>query len=106
MSSHWEWGERVMREHDEKRPYAPENGSRLKFRVGDRVIFTNEFGVESPRAYTVTGIYERPDEPCGQYANGARYYLDWASHWFPVKESSLRAGHSHGTRRPAHGRTV
>jgi hypothetical protein len=48
----------------------------------------------------------RADEPCGQYANGARYYLDWASHWFPVKESSLRAGHSHGTRRPDHGRTV
>ena len=88
MSSHWKWVEAEMAEHDRTQPFAPENGNPLKFAVGDHVIFTNDYGVEF--ALTVTGIYERPEKPCGQYAHGARYYLNKASHWFPVSEASLR----------------
>jgi hypothetical protein len=89
MSSHWEWAEERMREHDAQKPYAPENGQALQFKPGDKVIYTNEFGVEF--AQTVTGYYLRPEKPCGQYANGARYFLDTSAHWFPHTERSLRA---------------
>lgn len=88
MSSHWEWVEEVMAEHDKNKPFAPENGQPLRFAVGDKVVFTNDFGVEFTR--TVIGIYERPSTACGQYAHGARYYLDSGASWFPHKESSLR----------------
>lgn len=88
MSSHWEWVDKVMAEHDSAKPFAPENGKPLKFAVGDEVIFKNNYGIEF--ALTVTGIFERPEKPCGLYANGARYYLNKASHWFPVTETSLR----------------
>lgn len=87
MSSHWEWSQKQMEEHDRQKPFAPENGSPLKFKAGDRVIFTNEYGVRFQ--LTVTGYYSRPEEPCALYARGCRYFLDWACHWFPVEESSL-----------------
>lgn len=88
MSSHWEWVERVTAEHDAQKPFAPENGQPLQFRPGDPVIFTNDEGIEFPQR--VTGFFARPEKPCGLYANGARYMLDWACHWFPAKEASLR----------------
>jgi len=51
-------------------------------------IYTNPAGIEFP--LRVTGFYQRPASPCGQYANGARYLLDWDCPWFPVPESRLR----------------
>lgn len=89
MSSHWEWVEERMREHDETKPYAPENGQELKFKIGDPVIYTNEYGREWRRV--VTGYYARPKNPCGLYANGARYFLNGDAHWFPHSERELRA---------------
>lgn len=87
MSSHWDWAARVIAEHDANKPFAPENGTPLRFAIGDRVIFTNHVGVEF--AFTITGFYQ-PVEPCPQYAMGARYYIDSSSPWYPVKEASLR----------------
>lgn len=89
VSSHWEWVKRVQADHDAKKPFAPENGQPLKFKVGDKVTFTNDYGVEFHNL-TVTGLYTKPDCECSLYANGARYYLDTDAHWFPHKESSLR----------------
>ncbi len=90
MASHHELVEECMRQHDEEKPYAPENGQSLKFSPGDSVIYTNEYGLEF--THKVTGFYERPAKPCGLYAGGARYYLSWSCPWFPVAECSLRAG--------------
>ena len=42
MSSHWEWMEEVIRKHDAEHPFAPENGQPLKFKPGDKVIYTND----------------------------------------------------------------
>jgi hypothetical protein len=87
MSSHWEWADEVIAEHAAKRPYAPENGDLLKFKAGDAVIFTNDYGVEFHTR--VTGLWT-PKEPCTFYARGYRYTLDKESYWFPAKETSLR----------------
>lgn len=88
MSSHWEWAKRVTAEHDENKPFAPENGQPLRFAIGDEVIFTNDNGVEFEMM--ITGFMTRPEEPCGQYATGSRYYVNSCSPWFSVRESSLR----------------
>lgn len=92
MSSHWAWAERVTAEHDEKKPFAPENGQPLRFAIGDEVIFTNDNGVEFEMK--ITGFMTQPEEPCGLYATGSRYYVNSCSPWFPVKESSLRPKHA------------
>lgn len=86
MSSHWEWQEGVVAEHNLLKPFAPENGAPLKFGVGDTVVFTNDYGVRFK--LEVTGLYQ-PDEPCSLYATGRRYLLSWDSPWFPAKESQL-----------------
>ena len=87
MSSHHEWVEQIAAEHDEQKPFAPENGQPLRFAIGDRVIYTNPAGIEF--RFSITGFY-RPAAPCGQYARGARYLVDSTSPWFPVAEASLR----------------
>lgn len=87
MSSHWEWSERVIAQHDAEKPFAPENGEPLKFKAGDNVIFTNDAGIEFE--LQVTGLFE-PEEPCPLYACGYRYLLDWSCPWFPVEERKLR----------------
>ncbi|MBO0501830.1 hypothetical protein KXR69_26435 [Ralstonia holmesii] len=92
MSSHWEWAEQVTAQHDAEKPFAPENGQPLRFKVGDPVIYTNPAGLEF--ALRVTGFYERPASPDGMYAKGARYLLDWECPWFPVVESCLRLDES------------
>jgi len=92
MSSHWEWVENVMAEHDLTKPFAPENGQPLQFKVGDRVIYTNPAGIDF--LLSITGLYLHPKSACGLYANGARYLLDWACHWYPVQESRLRLANS------------
>ncbi len=88
MSSHHDWVVEVMAHHDAEKPFAPENGQPLRFRIGDPVIYTNPTGAEF--ALRVTGLYTRPAAPCGLYARGARYLLDWECPWFPVTESQLR----------------
>ncbi|MNV76379.1 hypothetical protein D3C71_1697260 [compost metagenome] len=57
------------------------------FKIGDAVIYTNEFGAQFP--CRVTRFYQ-PSGLSGLYARGARYLLDSSSPWMPVAESSLR----------------
>jgi hypothetical protein len=92
MSSHHEWVEEITTAHDTQKPYAPENGKPLQFKPGDPVIFTNDAGISFP--LRVTAYYPRPASPCGLYARGARYLLDWSCPWFPVAESALRLDES------------
>ena len=86
MSSHWAWSDRAIMEHDEKKPFAPENGKPLKFKKGDEVVFRNDNGILFD--FTVTGHY-RPDTIDCMYATGYRYLLDWDCPWMPVREESL-----------------
>lgn len=86
MSSHHEWAEEVIADHDLKRPFAPENGQPLKFSVGEKVVFTSEFGVRFE--HKIAGIY-RPTHECALYALGARYILDGEALRLPVAEKSL-----------------
>lgn len=87
MSSHHEWAEEVIAEHDLKTPFAPDNGTPLQFKAGDRVIYTNEFGATFARV--VTGLY-KPSRPCSRYALGCRYLLNSSSPWSPVQEAELK----------------
>lgn len=87
MSSHHDWIIEVSAQHDSLKPFAPENGQPLRFKIGDAVIFTNDYGLTFQR--NVTGFYQ-PAKPSGLYACGARYLLDSSSPWMPVTESSLR----------------
>jgi hypothetical protein len=88
MSSHWEYVDRVVAEHDDNKPFAPENGQPLKFKTGDAVIYTNPNGIEY--YLTVKGLYERQTQGA-MYARGARYLLDWSCHWYPAMEANMRA---------------
>ncbi len=88
MSSHHDWVEEITAEHDKDKPFAPENGQPLRFKVGDPVIYTNDAGFKFRRR--ITGFFERTDKACGLYARGARYMLDWSTPWFPVPESRLQ----------------
>lgn len=87
MSSHHEWADEVIARHEAEKPFAPENGQPLLFSPGDVVIHTNEYGAKS--RHTITG-YFKPGTPSTQYANGARYLLDWDCHWVPVAEACLQ----------------
>lgn len=86
MSSFWDWEKKQVAAHNEKRPYAPENGSPLKFKPGDSVIYTHEY-LGTCKA-VVSGYY-LPTAMDSFYAQGARYLLDRGAYWFPVKESEL-----------------
>jgi hypothetical protein len=88
MSSHWEWAKKVVALHDQDRPFAPENGVPLRFKIGDPVIFTNVYGVRF--RLRITGFFQRSAEPCAMYATGYRYLVDSSSPWFPVKEEHLQ----------------
>ncbi len=98
MSSPQEWEEEITAQHDAQKPFAPENGQSLRFKIGDPVIYTNPAGIDFP--LRVTGFYQRPASPDGMYATGARYLLDMDCWWFPVSESSLRLDvtRAHGAR--------
>lgn len=87
MSSHHDWVEEVNAKHDAETPFAPENGQPLRFRIGDRVIYTNSNGVEFKTC--ITDFYQR-NFASGLYARGARYLIDSSSPWHPVSEASLR----------------
>ena len=93
MSSHHDYIIEITAQHDALKPFAPENGQPLRFKIGDAVIYTNEFGAQFRRR--VTGFYQ-PTGLSGLYARGARYLLDSSSPWMPVSESSLRPDDSAG----------
>ncbi len=86
MTSHHDWAENIIAGHDAIRPFAPENGKPLKFKIGDRVIHTNDYGVSFH--HRIAGLY-RPDAANSLYASGHRYMLDRDCHWMPVKEAAL-----------------
>lgn len=73
--------------HDATTPFPPENGESLKFKVGDKVTFVNEYGVKC-YGRIVTRIMSRADDEA-QYCLGKRYYINTDCHWMPVKESQL-----------------
>ena len=87
MTSHHHWVEEVVKKHDEEKPFSPENGTPLRFCVGDAVTYTNSNGAAF--FLTVTGLY-KPMGPCSLYATGCRYLLNKTSYWMPVDEASLR----------------
>lgn len=87
MSSHWKWVEEIVAKHDLEKPFAPENGVPLKFKIGDPVIFTNIYEVSF--RLRITGFYT-PSGLDSIYASGRRYLVDSDSPWFPVKESELQ----------------
>ena len=91
MSSHHDYIIEITAQHDARKPFAPESGQPLRFKIGDAVIYTNEYGTQFRRR--VTGFY-RPTGLSGLYARGARYLLDSSSPWMPVSESSLRSDDS------------
>jgi hypothetical protein len=86
MSSHHEWVEEIWAAHDAARPFAPENGNALRFKIGDPVIYTNPAGLLFK--YRVTGFYQ-PDGMCAGYAQGKRYLVNSCSPWYPVAEADL-----------------
>ena len=86
MSSHWDYVDEVCKAHDENKPFAPENGTALKFSIGDNVTFTNDYGCRFN--YVITGFY-KPSGECSLYATGHRYLVDSDSPWFPIKETEL-----------------
>ena len=58
----------------------------LKFKTGDRVIYTNNQAVVF-EGYRVSGFYEETGD---LYKYGYRYYLDFKdSPWMPVEEKNL-----------------
>lgn len=91
--SHHDWEKTVIGEHAMKKPFAPENGTELVFKIGTPVIFTNDYGVCFK--LKVTGFY-KPNPIDSMYATGSRYLLDSDSPWFPFKESSLRLDRGDG----------
>jgi len=84
--SHQDWQEAVITFHKEEKPFSPENGTALKFKIGDSVIFTNEYGASFEQK--VTGFY-KPEPINSMYATGHRYLLDWDCPWMPCKENEL-----------------
>ena len=95
MSDHRDWEARIIADHEKNKQFAPENGSEPKFKAGDLIIFTNDFGVSFKRK--VTGLYQ-PDPIDSFYARGFRYTIDSDSPWYPCKESSLRPDDEEWTR--------
>ncbi len=86
MASHHDWIEEMKIKHDAEKPFAPENGSPLRFKVGDDVVFTNDYGASFQRK--ITGFVDKTTEP-GTYALGGRYYIDSDSPWMSVTEAQL-----------------
>ena len=75
MSSHHDYIIEITAQHEALKPFAPENGQPLRFKIGDAVIYTNEYGAQF--RCRVTGFYQ-PTGLSGLYARGARYY--WTRH--------------------------
>ena len=84
--SHHEAMRLLRLEHDKNKPFAPENGTPLKFKVGDKVTYTNEGGVVF-EGYTVTRLLHPSAD---LYPQGYRYFIDSDAYWMPKKESELK----------------
>ena len=56
MSSHHDHIIEITAQHDALKPFAPENGQPLRFKIGDAVIYANEYGAQFRRR--VTGFYQ------------------------------------------------
>ena len=63
----------------------PANGEDLKYKIGDRVKFTNPYGVTFHN-HTILG-YVPSDHALYKY--GKRYFIDTDCFWFPKTEESL-----------------
>lgn len=87
FESHHSWQDRMVLEHAQTKPFSPENGNPLKFKIGDVVIYTNDSGVEFK--CKINGFYQ-PAPTDSLYATGYRYLLNNSSYWMPVRENSLR----------------
>lgn len=85
--SHHEAMRQVIKEHDETSPFSPQNGEPLKFKVGDRVTYVNDYGCIFT-GKTITKLMERADDE-SLYCSGHRYYIDSDCPWMPVKEANL-----------------
>jgi hypothetical protein len=76
---------RITAQHDALKPFAPENGQPLRFKIGDAVIYTNETAHSSGAASPVL-----PAHRAGLYARGARYSAGLVIAVDAGLESSLR----------------
>lgn len=85
---HHEAMKELIASHDATTPFAPENGESLKFNVGDKVTYVNDYGCEF-HGRTIIGLMKRADDE-SLYCSGRRYYIDSDCPWMPVKESNLR----------------
>jgi hypothetical protein len=74
MSSHHDYIIEITAQHDALKPFAPENGQPLRFKIGDAVIYTNEFGAQFRRR--VTGFYQPTGPGCTRAVRAAE--LDFA----------------------------
>lgn len=54
------------------------------FKVGDRVSFTNDYGVTF-HGHKVIGFDDDPDNLAGRFI-----YLDYDCYWFPCRPEELR----------------
>ena len=54
MSSHHDYIIEITAQHDALKPFAPENGQPLRFKIGDAVIYTNEYGAQFRRCLLYT----------------------------------------------------
>ena len=86
VRSHADWQAAVIHLHDQEAPFAPENGSPLRFSVGDPVIYANASGALF--SCRIRALYA-PEHPCSLYAMGARYLLDGFGSHMPVAEAEL-----------------
>lgn len=84
--SHGDWQKEVIEQHNLRKPFAPENGQELLFKIGDKVVYTNDNGVSFIKK--VIGLYQ-PNPIDSLYACGHRYLLDTDCYWMPVKEDNL-----------------
>jgi len=64
----------------------------LRFKIGDAVTFTNDYGVVF-KGRKVTGYFkpEANDDGINSrlYSYGYRYFIDSDAPWMPTKESAL-----------------
>lgn len=84
--NHQDWENEAIEKHNLQKPFAPENGNKLLFKIGDDVTYTNPNGISFN--LKIIGLY-KPDTINYHYSLGCRYLLDWECPWFPVKESDL-----------------
>jgi hypothetical protein len=94
MSSHHDWVEERIAYHDKHKPFAPENGKPLKFKIGDKVVYRN--GDDCLFEYVITDYYQ-PPITTSLYAAGHRYFINSDSYWFPIKEHNLTLAESNHT---------